>query len=133
MGHFIRCDRCEKQDVVMGTLSLPPGWQNVLHADLCEPCCQVVREFIRFKVSDAANLPVEPIEEPASTAPVGDKLFEIAPEVPPVSGDSHEASAEATPAEKQRTRKAKKLQGQDAILPDPRKSEQPAPQPGAPA
>ena len=138
----------------MGQLSLPPGWQTILHADLCEPCCQIVKEFIRFKPSDAARLPVEPIEEVASTPPVGDKLFETAPEAK--SDDSVTAtearptgaewkadsmqpnaapvlnpSAETSTEERARTRKSrKKLQGQDAILPDVRKPEPPAPDPG---
>lgn len=184
MSHFIRCDRCDRQDTVMGQLSLPPGWQTILHADLCEPCCQIVKEFIRFKPSDAARLPVEPI--PSEPAPVpsasGDKLFETAPEekpdaktavlsptptgsanpssisarsdvdsasgivsgrpdsgpnperpaIPPLDATgTSDAAAEASPTEKRETRRRlKKLAGQDAILPDVRKPEPPAPDPG---
>jgi hypothetical protein len=150
VSHFIRCDRCAIQDNVLGTVSLPPGWMKVLGADLCEPCCQVVRDFIRFKISDAARLPVEPIEEPAATGPADDKLFEIAPEpAPQVSADSRmvsehasngklvpddattgesvgktqPASAESSTEEVNRENRRKrrsKLAGQDAILPDPR-------------
>ena len=29
-------------------------------ADLCEPCCQLIREFIHFRPGDAERLPVEP-------------------------------------------------------------------------
>ncbi len=153
MSHFIRCDRCDRQDSVMGQLSLPPGWQTILHADLCEPCCQIVKEFIRFKPSDAERLPVEPIEEVASTPPVGDKLFETAPEPTIVQvvqevAEQVNSGALDTPGvkctmtvgpavdetsieERTRTRKSrKKLQGQDAILPDVRKPEPPAPDPG---
>ena len=64
----------------MGTINLPPGWQKICNADLCEPCCMLVRDFIRFTPSDAARLPVEPVEAVAPLAPVGDKLFETAPE-----------------------------------------------------
>jgi hypothetical protein len=136
MSHFIRCDRCDRQDSVIGTVSLPPGWQKVLAVDLCEQCCHIVRDFIRFKPSDAEGLPVEPIEEPAaSIAPVGDKLFETAPE-PTISADSHQseetcsqgevstssnatagepagktqpASAECSTEERTRTRKTRKI------------------------
>lgn len=160
MSHFIRCDRCDKQTVVIGKLSLPPGWQTICYADLCEPCCQLVHDFVRFRSSDAARLPVEPIEEVAQIAPVGDALFEIAPEpAPQVSADSHEAermpamgslahdsatagaptgptqpvsaesSSEEINREKRRKTKAR-LQGQDAILPDPR--HKPDERPGEP-
>ncbi len=167
MSHFIRCDRCDRQDTVMGQLSLPPGWQTILHADLCEPCCQIVKEFIRFKPSDAERLPVEPI--PSEPAPVpsvsGDKLFETAPEAkreetqpgttpaienretpspsqptesaPTLEAVGHSPVDETSTEERARTRKAKanikvkvKLAGQDAILPDVRKPEPPAPDPG---
>jgi len=63
----------------MGTINLPPGWQKICNADLCEPCCMLVRDFIRFTPADAARLPVEPVESVAPLAPVGDKLFETAP------------------------------------------------------
>ncbi len=95
MSHFIRCDRCDKQDVTMGTLSLPPGWQNILHSDLCEPCCLIVRDFIRFKLSDAANLPIEPIEQPAVLCQASEQLFETAPATQ-VSADSHQESDQAS-------------------------------------
>jgi hypothetical protein len=150
MSHFIKCDRCDKQDAVIGKLSLPPGWQTILYMDLCEPCCQVVKEFLRFRPSQAANLPVEPREEVPTAEPVGDKLFETAPEAPQVSADSQmvsehasngklvpdnatvgepagktqpasaESSNEEINREKRRKTKAR-LQGQDAILPDKRK------------
>jgi hypothetical protein len=80
MSHFVRCDRCATEEHVMGTISLPPGWQKICNADLCEPCCMLVRDFIRFTPADAARLPVEPIEDVTPLAPVGDKLFETAPE-----------------------------------------------------
>lgn len=126
----------------MGTVSLPPGWQKILHAHLCEACCFMVREFINFKASDAARLPVEPVEEVAHVPPVGDKLFEDAPKD---SADSHQseetrsqgevstsliatagepagqtqpASAECSTEERKRTRK--KLKRQDVTLPNPR-------------
>jgi hypothetical protein len=92
MSHFIRCDRCEKEDRVIGQLSLPPGWQTILHTDLCEPCCQIVREFIRFRASDAASLLVEAPPEDVLTEPIPEKLFETAPEEKPME--------EAQPAQK---------------------------------
>jgi len=82
MSHFVRCDRCNTEEHVMGTINLPPGWQKICNADLCEPCCMLVRDFIRFTPADAARLPVEPVESVAPLAPVGDKLFETAPEAP---------------------------------------------------
>lgn len=174
MSRFIRCDRCTLENAIIGTVTLPPGWQTICHADLCERCCETVREFIRFKPSDADKLPVEPI--PAEPAPApsesGDKLFETSPEGPCVTladsaaapmTDSHDAdvigapippagmttksatssmtsmtpttpsspSAEASTEERVRTRKFRKLRGQDAILPDPCKPSDP-PAPGAP-
>ncbi len=81
MSHFVKCDRCSVEDSVLGTVTLPPGWQKICGADLCEPCCTLVRDFIRFKPSDAEKLPVEPIEPIEPLPPAGDKLFETAPEV----------------------------------------------------
>jgi hypothetical protein len=95
MSHFVRCDRCDTEEHVMGTINLPPGWQKICNADLCEPCCMMVRDFIRFKASDAARLPVEPIPKVATLAPVGDKLFETAPE-PQVSADPLRVSEQAS-------------------------------------
>jgi hypothetical protein len=157
MSHFIKCDRCGTQDSVLGTVSLPPGWQKVCNSDLCEPCCQIVRDFIRFRPSDAAALPVEPIpEDTTPLEPSKDKLFETAPEVKPNEEDqsapapaaeNQQAPSEAKPdksaptaqvmgpapvdetstEERARTRKSRKLRGQDAILPDPRKPSDPPP------
>jgi hypothetical protein len=95
MSHFVRCDRCEKEVAVLGTVTLPPGWIKVLGSDLCDdPCSGLVRDFIRFKPSDAAKLPVEPIPvaELESIGLVSDKLFETAPEV-----KSEEANAAPAP------------------------------------
>ena len=170
MSRFIRCDRCTTENAVIGTVSLPPGWQTICHADLCERCCEIVRDFIRFRPSDAEKLPVEPISlEVGPTDAPPDKLFETSPEEPCVmpadssaapTTDSQDAAVtgvptppagttsptittiatatkmsptspddEASTEEKARTRKTRKrLMGQGAILPDPRK-----PQPGAPA
>ena len=81
MSRFIRCDRCPAESAVIGTVSLPPGWQTICHADLCERCCEIVRDFIRFRASDADRLPVEPIPlEVGPTDAPPDKLFETAPE-----------------------------------------------------
>ena len=172
MSRFIRCDRCTIENAVIGTVSLPPGWQTICHADLCERCCEIVRDFIRFRPSDAERLPVEPIpvEISASSDAPPDKLFETAPEEPCVTPadstavtttDSQDAAAtgaptppagtttksetssttsttlttpsspdaEASQEERARTRKTRKrLQGVNAILPDPRNLP-----PGAPA
>lgn len=103
MSHFVQCDRCDTKEHVMGTVSLPPGWQKILQHDLCEPCCMMIRDFIRFKPGDAAKLPVEPI--PAEPAPepstTGEKLFETAPQVsadsPAVSG--HASNGKPVPNE----------------------------------
>lgn len=88
MSHFVRCDRCNVEDAVMGTVTLPPGWQKICGVDLCEPCCMLVRDFIRFKPSDAAALPVEPIPAEAQPAPEpskdGTRLFETKPTPPNV-------------------------------------------------
>jgi hypothetical protein len=81
MSHFIRCDRCNLEEYVMGTVSMPPGWAKICDADLCEWCSKVVRDFIRFKPSDAQRLPVEPI--PATAVRTDGKLFETAPEEEP--------------------------------------------------
>lgn len=152
MSRFIRCDRCNSEEYVMGTVSMPPGWAKICDADLCEWCSKVVRDFIRFKPSDAERLPVEPIEV---IAPVGDKLFETTPEPNAVddvtnrpmstekrgpdasligeslgtreqssSSGTSPASAECSTEERKRQRTKRKLRGQDAILPDVR---QPAP------
>jgi hypothetical protein len=84
MSHYIRCDRCATESAVMGSISLPPAWQKICGADLCETCCALVHDFIRFKPSDAADLPVEPIPaELLSPGPASDKLFETAPEEKP--------------------------------------------------
>jgi hypothetical protein len=161
MSHIVRCDRCPTEEHVMGTVSLPPGWQKVLGSDLCEPCCSLVREFIRFKPGQFVPEEPIPVALVESDSPVSDKLFETAPE-PQVSADSREAGStpamgssahdsatvgepegktqpasaenplqECSTEETERTRKTrKKLQGQDAILPDKRNA---PPQPGAPA
>lgn len=146
MSRFIRCDRCTLENAIIGTVTLPPGWQTICHADLCERCCETVREFIRFRPSDADKLPVEPIPTEAQPAPApsedGSKLFETViekvveqvnagalntPGVTCTASIVDESSAE----ERTRTRKSRKLRGQDAILPDPRKPSDP-PAPGAP-
>ena len=156
MSRFIRCDRCATENAVIGTVSLPPGWLNICGSDLCERCCETVRDFIRFRPSEAERLPVEPIPlEVGPTDAPPDKLFETSP-VPKqesviaqamektvelvnsgaldtpgctVTASISNPSAEASTEEKARTRKTRKrLMGQGAILPDPRK-----PQPGAPA
>ena len=82
MSHFVRCDRCAREEHVLGTITLPPGWQKIMSADLCEPCCMIVRDFIRFKPSDAEALPIEPAstEPPPAPAEDGTKLFETKPE-----------------------------------------------------
>lgn len=81
MSRFIRCDRCTTENAVIGTVSLPPGWLNICGSDLCERCCETVRDFIRFRPSDADRLPVEPIPlEVGPTDAPPDKLFETAPE-----------------------------------------------------
>jgi len=156
MSRFVRCDRCDAENAVIGTLSLPPGWQKICEADLCESCSTLVRDFIRFKAADAAKLPVEPIPEELA-GPIPDKLFETAPEEKGEETQSNAApSAEnskaqtkskrkqslevteavgtapidTTAAERQRTRRTKKaLQGQTAILPDKRADPGPAVQP----
>lgn len=156
MSHFVRCDRCAREEYVMGTVTMPPGWQKIMSADLCEPCCMIVRDFIKFKPSDAEALPVEPVpnEPPPAPAADGTKLFETTPEVTaneeakpspaPTAPDSqapHEdrraegsqtnqamagAAVEISAEERAREKKRKKMRGQNAILPDQR-----PPQPGA--
>jgi hypothetical protein len=154
MSHFVRCDRCSIESSVLGSVTLPPGWLKVFSADLCERCCEVVRDFIRFKPSDAAALPIEPIPVEALPAPEpskgGDTLFEeytkfsdgcpkgtIMPRTATdgdPEGQTQPASAESIPVEvsaeeRSRARKAKRarLRGQSAILPDPRKPGDPSP------
>lgn len=155
MSHFVRCDRCNIEDAVTGTITLPPGWQKICGADLCEPCCMMVRDFIRFKPGDAERLPVEPIpEEVAPAATAKTELFETAPEVKPQSPVDTTAIAEEvakvvnsgaldTPTckvtmtvnpsegqnadERARTRKGRRLRGQSVILPDPRNPNEPPP------
>ncbi len=139
MSRFVRCDRCDTEDSVIGTLSLPPGWQKICEVDLCESCCATVREFIRFRPSDADRLPVEPIPDQPS-GPIPDKLFETAPEpkaelaiqeifdktativnsgaldTPGVKCTAA-VPLDTTPAERQRTRRAKKkLKGKEVVL-----------------
>lgn len=92
MSHFVRCDRCAIEDSVMGTISLPPGWQKICGADLCEPCCALVHDFIRFTRARSEQLPVEPIP---ATEQASDKLFETEPEAQ-VSADSQTESTPAT-------------------------------------
>jgi hypothetical protein len=116
----------------MGTINLPPEWLKICGNDLCGPCCALVRDFIQFTAERAAALPTEPIEPqgevPANT-PSPDKLFETAPEAPPVPDAT--PSAESSTEEKKRQRKSKKtMQGQDAILPEHRPTQEP-PQPPA--
>ena len=94
MSHFVRCDRCATENTVMGTLSLPPGWQKMCAADLCESCCELVRDFIRFKPSDAERLPVEPIPQEFAGGPASDKLFETAPEEKPNADHAVPVSAD---------------------------------------
>jgi hypothetical protein len=104
MSHFVRCDRCATEDSVMGTISLPPGWQKICGADLCEPCCMMVHDFIRFKPSDAEKLPIEPIPaelKATQAGPISDKLFETESQV---SADSHPVSD--TPAMGSRTQES---------------------------
>lgn len=81
MSHFVRCDRCELENVVLGTVTLPPGWVKVLNADLCEACSVVVRDFIHFKPSYVSHLPTEPVPDETMHGPASDKLFETEPEV----------------------------------------------------
>jgi len=151
MSRFVRCDRCDTENAVIGTLSLPAGWQKICEADLCESCSAMVREFIRFKASDAAKLPVEPIPQELA-GPIPDKLFETAPEPTAASEQIAEKAAAAvnsgaldtpgvkctaevvpvdtTPAERQRTRRTKKtVAGQAAILPNKPSDPGPAVQP----
>lgn len=100
MSHFVRCDRCATENHVMGTISLPPGWQKVFAADLCESCCELVRDFIRFRPSDAERLPIEPIPQEFA-GPTSDKLFETAPEEKPNAEQPvhvSAANASSTPA-----------------------------------
>lgn len=153
MSRFVRCDRCDTENAVIGTLSLPPGWQKICEADLCESCSALVREFIRFKASDAAKLPVEPIPQELAR-PIPDKLFETAPEPPTAMEQIAEKAAaivnsgaldtpdvkctasvvpiEVSTEERVRTRhvrRKKALAGQAAILPDKRTDPGPAVQP----
>jgi hypothetical protein len=152
MSHFVRCDRCAMEDSVMGTISLPPGWQKICGADLCEPCCAMVHDFIRFKPSDADRLPIEPIPaelKATQAGPISDKLFETeseektnAPGEVPVGNPDNPSAAggnvrtgdpdapapkvadECNAEERAKTRKARKLR---AILPDPRNPTDPPP------
>lgn len=93
MSHFVKCDRCHIEEGVMGTISLPPGWQKITGADLCEACCSLVHDFIRFTPERAAAVPVESVasEELPMPEPSPDKLFETAPakevKLEPVSPD----------------------------------------------
>jgi hypothetical protein len=152
MSHYVRCDRCSKEDCyVTSALKLPPGWERILNKDLCEPCVQIVNDFIRFK---PGVTPVEEVMPYTEQAPApaksedGTKLFETEPVK--VSADSTttpnhasngeagnvgttgeskgetrplSAESESSKEERTRTRKAKvRMQGQDAILPDKRTS-----------
>lgn len=76
MSHFIKCDRCGAKENTLSAIGLPPGWQKILGADLCEFCCKLLSDFIYFKPSDAAALPVEPIPEGA----IKEELFDVSPE-----------------------------------------------------
>lgn len=152
MSHFVRCDRCSIESAVMGTVTMPPGWLKVFSADLCERCCEVVRDFIRFRPSDAAALPVEPIPTEAQPAPEpskdGDKLFETTPEVSSAMEQTLakvveqvnsgaldtpgvKCTAEFNPAteanaeERSRARKAKRKAMRSPAIPDPRKPTDP--------
>jgi len=114
MSLLFVCDRCgSTAPTILGTHS-PNGWERVCRTvDLCEVCTLSLRRFL--------NALVQP------------ELFDVKPVHPVESGPPIElANPETSTEERVRQRAAsrrKKLQGQDAILPDKRPQPKPEAQP----